>query len=47
MCDGLMKEVGEALETFQADENIGAIVLTGSDRAFAGRITIIMEEFST
>lgn len=31
----LMREVVEALEAFDADENIGAIVLTGSERAFA------------
>ena len=31
----LMRELGEALEKFDADEQIGAIVLTGSDKAFA------------
>lgn len=31
----LMKALVEALETFDADENIGAIVLTGGERAFA------------
>lgn len=36
LCDGLMKEVGQALDNFEADCNIGAIVITGSDRAFAG-----------
>lgn len=36
LCDGLMKEVGQALDNFEADADIGAIVLTGSDRAFAG-----------
>ena len=33
--DGLMNEVGAALLAFDADDNIGAIVLTGSDKAFA------------
>ena len=33
--DGLMDEVGAALLAFDADEGIGAIVLTGSDKAFA------------
>ena len=33
--DGLMDEVGAALQAFDADEGIGAIVLTGSDKAFA------------
>jgi enoyl-CoA hydratase len=33
--DALMSELGEALSRFDADEAIGAIVLTGSDKAFA------------
>jgi enoyl-CoA hydratase len=33
--DELMDELGAALFAFDADENIGAIVLTGSDKAFA------------
>ena len=33
--DALMDELGVALFAFDADEAIGAIVLTGSDRAFA------------
>src|SRR5260370_35408057 len=33
--DALMDELGVALKQFDADENIGAIVLTGSEKAFA------------
>jgi enoyl-CoA hydratase len=33
--DELMDELGEALLAFDADEGIGAIVLTGSEKAFA------------
>ena len=33
--DALMDQLGEALLAFDNDENIGAIVLTGSDKAFA------------
>ncbi|MBL8392222.1 MAG: enoyl-CoA hydratase/isomerase family protein, partial [Candidatus Accumulibacter sp.] len=33
--DDLMDELGDALGGFEADENIGAIVITGSDKAFA------------
>ena len=33
--DALMDELGEALARFDADEGIGAIVLTGSEKAFA------------
>lgn len=35
LCDGLIKEVGSALDAFEEDSTIGAIVITGSDRAFA------------
>jgi len=33
--DALMNELGEALAAFDADEAIGAIVIAGSDKAFA------------
>jgi len=33
--DALMTELGDALGAFDADEAIGAIVITGSDKAFA------------
>ena len=33
--DGLMDELSTALSLFDADEGIGAIVITGSDKAFA------------
>ncbi len=35
LCDQLMAELGQQLQAFDADPAIGAIVLTGSDRAFA------------
>ena len=35
LCDALIEELGRALDDFEADDNIGAIVLTGSDKAFA------------
>ena len=31
----MMQEIGRALDTFEADDNIGAVVLTGSNKAFA------------
>ncbi len=31
----LMRELGEALTTFGSDDNIGAIVITGNEKAFA------------
>lgn len=40
LCDGLMLELGDALDIFQKDKDIGAIVLTGSERAFAGSYCI-------
>ncbi|MDP0983638.1 enoyl-CoA hydratase-related protein, partial [Klebsiella variicola] len=33
--DALMDELGAALLAFDADANIGAIVITGSEKAFA------------
>lgn len=36
LCDGLMMEVGKALDTFEADSEVGAIIITGSEKAFAG-----------
>jgi enoyl-CoA hydratase len=35
LCDQLMRELGEQLIAFEADPAIGAIVLTGSAKAFA------------
>lgn len=35
LCDPLMKEVGEALQNFEKDPDVGAIVITGNERAFA------------
>jgi len=35
LCDQLMAELGTQLQIFDADPGIGAIVLTGSDKAFA------------
>ncbi|KAL3050263.1 hypothetical protein OYC64_012323 [Pagothenia borchgrevinki] len=35
LCDGLMRELGQALDVFEADTEVGAIVITGSERAFA------------
>jgi enoyl-CoA hydratase len=35
LCAALITELGTALDALEADESIGAIVLTGSDKAFA------------
>jgi enoyl-CoA hydratase len=35
LCAALIEELGRALDGFEADPAIGAIVLTGSDKAFA------------
>jgi enoyl-CoA hydratase len=35
LCDALVRELGLALDTFEADDKIGAIIITGSDKAFA------------
>ena len=35
LSDGLIIELGEAIRQFGADASVGAIVLTGSEKAFA------------
>ncbi|MBL8806921.1 MAG: enoyl-CoA hydratase [Rhodospirillales bacterium] len=35
LCAALIDELGQALDAFEADDNVGCIVLTGSERAFA------------
>ena len=39
--DALMTELGDALAAFDADEAVGAIVITGSDKAFAAGADIV------
>ena len=44
---GLMQELGEALYGFDADDGVGAIVITGSDKAFAaGADIVVMKNYS-
>jgi enoyl-CoA hydratase len=35
LCAALIRELGRALDAFETDDAIGAVVITGSDRAFA------------
>lgn len=35
LCDGLVTELTEAVSAYDADDKVGAIVVTGSERAFA------------
>jgi enoyl-CoA hydratase len=35
LCADLVRELGQALNAFEADPNIGCMILTGSDKAFA------------
>ena len=35
LCDALVREMGAALDAFEADDAVGAVVVTGSDKAFA------------
>ncbi|NXD04691.1 ECHM protein, partial [Certhia familiaris] len=37
LCEGLMAELRRALEAMESDPEVGAIVLTGSQKAFAGK----------
>src|SRR5918996_5829302 len=44
---GLMRELGAALRAFDADAGVGAIVLTGNEKAFAAGADIAaMKNFS-
>ena len=47
LCDALVDEVSGALDAFEASEDIGCIVITGSDKAFAAGADITaMKDFS-
>jgi enoyl-CoA hydratase len=47
LCDALVEEMRVALDTFEADEGVGAIVITGSEKAFAAGADITaMKDFS-
>ena len=47
LCDALVDEMGQAMDAFEADEGIGAIVITGSEKAFAAGADITaMKGFS-
>src|SRR5689334_7435905 len=35
LCDGMIRELGTGLDAFEADDAIGAVVITGSAKAFA------------
>ena len=35
LCDALVREMGQALDSFESDDAVGAVVVTGSDKAFA------------
>jgi len=50
LCDGLVTELTEAVSAYDADNSIGAIVITGSERAFAAGADIkemVDKTFST
>jgi enoyl-CoA hydratase/carnithine racemase len=38
LCDELIKELNNALNKFDNDEEVAAIILTGSEKVFAGTI---------
>jgi enoyl-CoA hydratase len=43
----LMQELGAALQAYDADENVGAMVITGNERAFAAGADIgVMKDYS-
>lgn len=38
LCKGLILELNQALQAFEEDPAVGAIVLTGGEKAFAGEV---------
>ncbi|CAL4060407.1 unnamed protein product, partial [Meganyctiphanes norvegica] len=46
LCNDLMLEVGDALDKFEVDKAVGAVVLTGSERAFAAGADIKEMQFN-
>ncbi len=47
LCDALVEEMKSALDKFEADEGVGCIVITGSEKAFAAGADITaMKDFS-
>lgn len=42
LCNDLFTEVNEAMAKYDADANVGAIVLTGSEKAFAGMLHVLI-----
>ena len=46
LCSPLFLELNEALNKFDEDDSIGAIVITGSERAFAGMCSEVGSELS-
>jgi enoyl-CoA hydratase len=42
LSDALIDELGEALHAFDADDNVGAMIITGSEKAFAAGADIAM-----
>ena len=47
LSDDLMDEVGDAVDKFEADNSIGALVVTGNDKAFAAGADIKRMKDST
>ena len=41
LCDALMKEMQSALNDFSKDKDIGCVLLTGSEKAFAGTLEYV------
>ena len=47
LCDALVRELGAALDGFETDDAIGAVVITGSAKAFAAVTDVYLNDFIT
>lgn len=45
LCSPLFKELNQALEEADKDDSVGAMVLTGSEKAFAGETFVSIQNF--
>ena len=45
LSDALMREVSNAVEELESDKQIGALIITGSEKAFAAGIIFKKETF--
>lgn len=41
LCDGLMKDLSDAVDEFERDNEIATLIITGQGKAFAAGLTLV------